>query len=179
MEKLNRLKDILMDLKHGMRINHGSAIALDEFRQGATIGATMALNSALTTSDVGFAASQAIEPASNATFTAIEPAFAMGSEMGRDAIIQSNIASTELDELGLIAPSIAVGVSGENPLLGSAISADIALNTDSEINTGTNGFVRMNLPPGRKLETLKLLSKGGKISRKKLLRKRRFSRNRK
>jgi hypothetical protein len=168
MEQLNRLKNKLLELKtRGITLGHVSA----NFLHGLTQGSTIALNSALTTSDVGFAASQAIEPVFRDTIVPaskaiVEPAFE-----------KSVLASMELDEMGLLAPSVAMGVYAENPVLGSLISADVASQTNATFNPDT-GFLKVDLPPTRKLQSLEFL-RGGNISRRKLLRKRRVSRNRK
>lgn len=170
MEQLRRLKQKLIDLKTtGIYVNPFTAQAIKKVADGFIMGSAMG-SEAITVPVV--ATSQALEPfkpASEAAFkNVVIPSAAYGLE-----------AAIEADNMGLLTPSVASGALVSNPVAGTIIASDVAANTNSYIDP-TTGYMRLKTPSAFELQSVDLLRRGGNISRRrKLLRKRRVSRNRK
>lgn len=174
MEQLNQLKEKLIQLRlTGINVSRDTAQKLQSLTRGLAIGSVATLDVAGATSNalapVSYELGHALAPVAQATIdSVVVPSMQYGLE-----------ASIEADRMGLLAPSVASATLPENPLLGSFIAADIASNTNSDIRPA-EGYVKIQTPSVTELNSLKLLKyAGGNISRRKLLRKRRVSRNRK
>jgi hypothetical protein len=148
MERLNRLKDYLNRLKNGMRINHGSAVILQGLGEGSALAGDLALTG------LG-AASTGLGVVSDAGFTfaqAHQPELEYMSNVGFEKLAQSADVLAQIDEVGLLAPSIATSEFIQDPVKGSIMGADILANTKSDINTNEDYF-RLDLPKVRNLPT--------------------------
>jgi hypothetical protein len=167
---LSRLKQNLIDLKTtGIYINPDLAQGIKNLKDGFLMGSALG--------------SEAIAVPVVATVEALEQ-FRPESQAASEAtfkhvVIPSALATLEADRMGLLTPSIASGAIATNPFVGTIIASDVAAHTDSRIDP-TTGYMRLKTPSAFELESVNLLKRGGNISRRrKLLRKRRVSRNRK
>ncbi len=168
METLIRLKNKLLELRHGVQIPIGSAVFIDDTVRAANEFANMGLEYA------------------NQSSRAID-----NSEMGRSLVpfVKGSAAAiNEVDNMGLYAPlaTSAIAATGDIPTA-AILASDIYANSDFQVNPFT-GQLMLKLPKTNELYSWRLGEKvaqnlrelnGGKISRKKVLRKRRFSRYRK